>query len=114
AQLAMCVFSFVGIFVYVMWSVIFSLALNSVKDNHGALSGILCSGIIGGAIVPLIVGAIGDVVGLRGGMIFLYLTLGFIFSIGFWAQPLVDNKTIGIRNLFFKKYIDRDTNPSNN
>lgn len=114
AQMALYAFPMVGFFASVMWSVIFSLALNSVKDNHGALSGILCSGIIGGAIVPLIVGAIGDVVGLRGGMIFLYLTLGFIFSIGFWAQPLVDNKTIGIRDLFFKGYIDRDKNPSNN
>src|SRR5690606_16979683 len=103
ARVALYAFPLVGFFASVMWSVIFSLALNSVKENHGALSGILCSGIIGGAIVPLIVGAIGDVVGLRGGMIFLYLTLGFIFSIGFWAKPLVNNKTIGIRELFLNK-----------
>lgn len=100
ARMALYAFPMVGFFASVMWSVIFSLALNSVKDNHGALSGILCSGIVGGAIVPLIVGSIGDVVGLRGGMLFLYLTLGFIFSIGFWAKPLVNNKTIGIRDLF--------------
>src|SRR5690606_18886528 len=93
AQMALYAFPMVGFFASVMWSVIFSLALNSVRDNHGTLSGILCSGIIGGAIVPLIVGVIGDVVGLRGGMMFLYLTLGFILSIGFWAKPLVDNKT---------------------
>lgn len=104
AQMALYAFPMVGFFASVMWSVIFSLAMNSVKDNHGALSGILCSGIVGGAIVPLIVGAIGDAAGLRGGMMFLYLTLGFIFSIGFWAKPLVNNKTIGIRDLFnFKK-----------
>lgn len=106
ARVALYAFPLVGFFASVMWSVIFSLALNSVKENHGALSGILCSGIIGGAIVPLIVGAIGDVVGLRGGMIFLYLTLGFIFSIGFWAKPLVNNKTIGIRELFLNKKTD--------
>ncbi|MBC8769717.1 sugar MFS transporter [Arenibacter sp. BSSL-BM3] len=100
SQIAVIAFPLVGFFASVMWSIIFSLALNSVKDNHGALSGILCSGIVGGAIVPLIVGAIGDLVGLKGGMIFLYLTLGFIFSIGFWAKPLVNNKTISLKELF--------------
>jgi hypothetical protein len=36
-----------------MYPIIFSLALNSVKEHHGSFSGILCTGIIGGAIVPL-------------------------------------------------------------
>jgi len=103
AQVALLAFPLVGFFASVMWSVIFSLALNSVKENHGALSGILCSGIVGGAMVPLIVGAIGDLVGLKGGMIFLYLTLGFIFSIGFWAKPLVNNKTINFKDLFGRR-----------
>ncbi len=84
----------VGFFASVMWSVIFSLALNSLKNHHGAFSGILCSGIIGGAIVPLIVGVLGDAIGLRGGMMFVFIPLAFIFSIGFWAKPLVNNKTI--------------------
>ncbi|MDB4584133.1 MFS transporter [Draconibacterium sp.] len=84
----------VGFSASVMWSVIFSLALNSLKDHHGAFSGILCSGIIGGAIVPLIVGVLGDAFGLRVGMMFVFIPLSFIFSIGFWAKPLVNNKTI--------------------
>lgn len=97
AQVSLWAFPMVGFFASVMWSVIFSLALNSVKENHGAFSGILCSGIIGGAVVPLIVGAIGDAIGLRGGMFFIYLTLGFIFSIGFWAKPLVNNRTVRLK-----------------
>ena len=96
-NVAVWAFPMVGFFASVMWSVIFSLALNSVSHNHGAFSGILVSGIIGGAIVPLIIGAIGDVTGLRGGMLFLYVTLGFILSIGFWAKPLITNKTIRIK-----------------
>jgi FHS family L-fucose permease-like MFS transporter len=84
----------VGFSASVMWSVIFSLALNSLKDHHGAFAGILCSGIIGGAIVPLIVGVLGDAFGLRIGMMFVFIPLAFIFSIGFWAKPLVNNKTI--------------------
>jgi fucose permease len=87
----------VGFFASVMWSVIFSLALNSLKNNHGAFSGILCSGIIGGAVVPLIVGVLGDAVGLRWGMAFVFITLSYILGISFWAKPLIKNKTISFK-----------------
>jgi fucose permease len=88
----------VGFFASVMWSVVFSLALNSLKNNHGAFSGILCSGIIGGAVVPLIVGVLGDAFGLRIGMSFVFLTLSYILSLSFWANPLVKNKTIRFKS----------------
>jgi len=97
ANVALWAFPIVGFFASVMYSVIFSLALNSLKSNHGAFSGILCSGIIGGAVVPLIIGGLGDLIGLRGGMTFLYITLGYIFSVGFWARPLINNKTISLK-----------------
>lgn len=87
-------FAAVGFCASVMWSIIFSLALNSVDRHHGSFSGILCTGIIGGAIVPLIIGWLGDLVGLRYGMLFIYITLGYMFSIGFWARPLITNATI--------------------
>lgn len=87
-------FPLVGFFASVMYPVIFSLALNSLKEHHGAFSGILLTGVIGGAIIPLIIGWIGDQFGLRIGMLFLYLTFGYILSIGFWARPIVVNKTI--------------------
>ncbi len=87
-------FPLVGFFSAVMYPVIFSLALNSVAEHHGSFSGILVTAIIGGAIVPLIVGGLGDLFGLRNGMLFLYMTLGYILSIGFWATPLIKNVTI--------------------
>jgi fucose permease len=77
-----------------MWGIIFSLALNSVDRHHGSFSGILCTGIIGGAIAPLLVGWLGDRIGLRYGMLLLYVPLAYMFSIGFWAKPLVTNATI--------------------
>jgi fucose permease len=94
ARLSLYAFPLVGFFASIMWSVIISLALNSVAEHHGSFSGILCTAIAGGAVVPLIVGALGEWLGLRFGMIFLYLTLAYIFSIGIWAKPLVRNKTI--------------------
>jgi FHS family L-fucose permease-like MFS transporter len=60
----------------------------------GSFSGILSTAIIGGAIVPVTIGRIGDYVGLRNGMAFLYLTFGFVLSVGFWAKPLISNATI--------------------
>lgn len=93
-EIALYAFPMVGFFAAVMWPVIFSLALNSVAEHHGSFSGILVTGIVGGAVVPLIVGSIGDALELQYGLIFLYLTFGYILSIGFWAKPLVSNKTI--------------------
>ena len=93
-------FMLVGFFLSVMWSVIFSLALNSVARHHGSFSGILCTGIIGGAIVSLLVGWIGDRYGLRVGMMLVYLTIGYILLIGLRAKPLVDNATVSLGELF--------------
>jgi len=87
-------FPLVGFFAAVMYPVIFSLALNSVAEHHGSFSGILVTAIIGGAVVPLIVGRLGDLFGLRSGMLVLYVTMGYILSIGIWAKPLIKNVTI--------------------
>lgn len=96
ARVALVAFPVMGFCASVMWSIIFSLALNSVDAHHGSFSGILCTAITGGAVVPLVVGSLGDLFGLRQGMLFLYLTLGYILSIGFWARPLINNATISL------------------
>jgi FHS family L-fucose permease-like MFS transporter len=93
-NISLVAFPLTGFFASVMYPIIFSLALNSVNEHHGSFSGIIVTGIIGGAIVPLIIGWLGDHLGLRYGMLFLYLTMGYILSIGFWARPIIINKTI--------------------
>jgi len=98
-DVAIICFPLTGFFASVMWSIIFSLALNSLEKHHGSFSGLLCTGIIGGAIVPLVIGWLGDLLGLRFGMLFLYLMLGYILSIGFWARPLIANATIANKNI---------------
>lgn len=95
-QVALIAFPLTGFFASVMYPIIFSLALNSVKENHGSFSGILVTAIAGGAVVPLIVGGLGDWFGLRAGMLFLFIPLGYIFSIGIWAEPLIKNATIDL------------------
>lgn len=97
-NIALYAFPMVGFAASVMWSIVFSLALNSVDKHHGSFSGILCTAIIGGAIVPLIIGWLGDIFGLRQGMFFLYLTLGYLLSIGIWAKPIINNETVSSKN----------------
>ncbi len=94
AETASLALPLMGFFISSMWSIIFSLALNSVEKYHGAFSGILCTAIAGGAVVPVIIGSLGDLFGLRAGLAFLYATLLYILGIGFWARPLVVNETI--------------------
>lgn len=100
AEVALVAFPATGFFLSVMWSIIFSLALNSVSRHHGAFSGILCTGILGGAVVPLLVGTLGDRIGLRLAMLTVFVTLAFILSIAWWARPLIRNETVGVLDLF--------------
>lgn len=99
AAVATQAFPIAGFFLSVMFSIVFSLALNSVPRHHGAFSGILCTGILGGALLPLLVGVLGDWIGLRLALTVLFVTVGYILSIGFWARPLVRNETVTLRRL---------------
>jgi len=95
ARVSLLAFPAIGLFTSVLWPIIISLALNSVTEHHGSFSGILSTALMGGAIIPVVIGRIGDYAGLRSGMTFLYLTFGFVLSVGFWASPLITNATIG-------------------
>jgi fucose permease len=98
-RVAIMAFPMVGFSLSVMWSIIFSLALNSVNKHHGSFSGILCTAIIGGAVVQLFIGWLGDTFGLRVGMSFIYITLAYILFIGIWANPIITNETIKLKKL---------------
>ena len=94
AKAALIAFPACGFLLSVMYPSIFSLGLNSLPSHHGTFAGILCAAIMGGAIVPLVIGAIGDAVGLKVAMGVLYVTLLYMLSIAFFAKPLVQNETI--------------------
>jgi fucose permease len=98
ASVSVCAFPIIGLFASVMWPIVISLALNSVAEYHGSFAGILGAGMgIGGAVVPVIIGRIGDHLGLRSGMTFLYVMFGVVLSTGFWAKPLVSNAVIDFK-----------------
>ena len=87
-----------GFFLSVMYPTIVSLGLNSVSKHHGSFAGILMTGIAGGAIVQVLIGAISDFFSLRAGMMVIFITLSYVLSISFWAKPLIKNKIISLGN----------------
>ncbi len=93
-NISLFAFPLMGFFMSVMYPIIISLALNSVDKHHGSFAGILMTGIMGGAVVQLLIGAMADIFSLKTGMFFNYLTLAYILSISFWAKPIITNKTI--------------------
>ena len=102
-NISLLAFPFAGFTISVMFSIVFSLALNSISKSHGSFSGILCSGIFGGALIPFIIGGLGDFIGLRYAMIFLYVTLGYLFFIACYAKPIISNKTTSFKQIFSGK-----------
>lgn len=97
-EIALIGFPALGFCLSAMYGIIFSLALNSVDRFHGSFSGILCTAIAGGAVFSLLIGKLKDVIGLKPGMLVLYIPLVYILSLSFWAKPLVSNKTIKRQN----------------
>lgn len=93
-SVSLLAFPATGLFLSVMWPITFSLGLNSLSHSHGVFAGILCSAIVGGAVLPAAIGQLGEFFGLRIGMLVLYIAMGWILAIGFWAKPLIRNATI--------------------
>jgi len=64
-SVAMWAILLVGLCNSIMFPTIFSLALNGLGKHTGQGAGVLCLAIVGGAIIPLIQGAIADIVGVQ-------------------------------------------------
>jgi fucose permease len=103
ASVAVWAFPAIGFAISMMYSIVFSLALNSVAENHGSFAGILCSAIVGGAVGPLVVGFVASHTSLRAAMLLVALFIVYITFIGFRARPLVDNKTVSLKELLGRK-----------
>lgn len=102
-EASLIAFPAIGFSISMMYSIVFSLALNSARQHHGSFAGILCSAIAGGAGGPMIVSTLADCTSLRTGMMAILLFVGYITFIGFWARPLINNKTVSLKELFGKR-----------
>ena len=97
ATISLYAFQSSGFFLAVMYPIIISLALNSVSKHHGSFAGILMTGIMGGAVVQLLIGFLSDLTSLKTGMLLVFVALGYVLSLSFWAKPIIKNKTINLK-----------------
>lgn len=106
-DIALIAFPATGFFLSIMWSVVFSLGMNSVPRHHGTFSGILCTGIVGGAVVPLIIGGVAELTGLKLAMMIMFITLAYILYIGLWAKPIINNSIVKNWSELFKMKVQQ-------
>ena len=69
----------VGLFNSIMFPTIFTLAIDGLGQHTSQASGILCLAIVGGAIVPLLMGVLADNFGLQNSFIITVLCYAYVF-----------------------------------
>ncbi|MCA0387090.1 MAG: L-fucose:H+ symporter permease [Bacteroidetes bacterium] len=81
-QVAMWSILLVGLFNSIMFPTIFSLAIKGLGKHTGQASGILCMAIVGGALIPVVQGAIADSIGIHHAFILPVICYAFIAFYG--------------------------------
>jgi fucose permease len=86
AKVALFAFVLTGYFTCASFTSIFSAAIQSFGKYHGAISGILCTAIVGGAVIGFLVGAIGNTFGMRAAMMVNFVAFLYVFAISVWGK----------------------------
>lgn len=86
SHVALIAFTLTGLFTCASFTLIFSGAIQSFAINHGTISGILCTAVIGGAIVGGLVGAVGEAWGMKAGMILNLVAFLYVFLLAAWGR----------------------------
>lgn len=76
----------VGLFNSIMFPTIFTLASEGLENFKPQVSGILCTMIVGGAIIPPIFGLIIDNVGFKMAFLSLVVCYGFVLFFGYYKR----------------------------
>ncbi|MCK9343197.1 MAG: MFS transporter, partial [Massilibacteroides sp.] len=70
-----------------VFSVLFSQALKEKPEQNNEVSGLMVTGICGGAVFPLIMGILSDSMGSQNGAIFILL-LGSLYFLSFLVKKI--------------------------
>jgi len=89
---ALVAFALVGYFTCASFTALFSATINSFKTNHGTISGILGTAIVGGAFIGWLVGYVGDVLNMRWAMWVNVLAFGYVMYLAIWGKGKLDLK----------------------
>jgi MFS transporter, FHS family, L-fucose permease len=85
-KLALIAFVLTGYFTCASFTSIFSATIQSFNKYHGAISGILCTAVAGGAMIGFLVGAVGEALGMRIAMMINFLAFFYVFAIAVWGK----------------------------
>jgi len=91
-NISLIAFALVGYFTCASFTSIFSAAINSYDSNHGTISGILGTAIVGGAFVGWLVGAIGDLLNMQWAMVINLIAFTYVFGLAAWGKGKLDVK----------------------
>ena len=89
-RISLISFTLVGLFTCASFTLIFSGAIQSFDANHGTISGILCTAIIGRAIVGGLVGVVGEAWGMKAGMTINLFAFLYVFLLAAWGKGRLD------------------------
>lgn len=92
--LSLVMFALTGYFTCASFTSVFSAAINSFKENHGTISGILGTAIVGGAFVGWLVGYTGEQWNMRWAMLINLLAFAYVFALAVWGKGKLDLKEI--------------------
>ena len=79
-------FATCGLFSSVLFTLIFSGTINSFAENHGTISGVLCTAVLGGALIPPLEGLVGDHLGMRVAMLVPALCFAYVVGLAMWGR----------------------------
>jgi len=92
-QIVMWAMLAVGLCNSIMFPTIFSLAINGLGKHARQGSGILCTAIVGGAILPLIQGVFADLIGIQYAFFIPALCYAYIGYYGYRGHQQLDNQS---------------------
>jgi MFS transporter, FHS family, L-fucose permease len=79
-------FAACGFFTSVLFTLVFSGTINSFSEHQGTISGLLCTAILGGALIPPIVGWVGDNYGMHAAMLVPALCFAYVFGLSLFGK----------------------------
>jgi fucose permease len=93
-NISLIAFALVGYFTCASFTSIFSAAIQSFDSNHGTISGILGTAIVGGAFLGWLVGAVGGFINMQWAMAINLIAFSYVFALAVWGKGKLDVKEI--------------------
>ncbi len=75
-----------GFFTSVLFTLVFSGTISSFAENQGTISGLLCTAIVGGALLPPVAGLVGDRFGLQTAMMVPAAGFAYVFLLSLFGR----------------------------